>query len=348
MNILYLGTDSLGSTARHRADAIRRIGHSVEHQNPQEACSLELSHPILSRIHYRTGYRLLSGRVTSWVKKILSDNEGYDLVWIDGGELFGPDAIKLIKKKIPCCILFNVDDPMGPRDGARFAQTRKAIPDYTLCVTPRKVTEIEIRERGCPQVLRVYFSYDELAHAPFEDPAQIPDQFKSDVAFIGTWMRHEGRDKFLLQLIKAGIPVAIWGARWQKSRHWNRLRDHWRGSELIGRDYVSAIQGAKICLGMLSKGNRDLHTQRSLEIPYAGGLLCAERTSEHLELYREGVEAAFWSSPEECIARCKELLSDDSLRESIRLAGIKRVRELKVGNEDICRQVLDYLDTYDS
>jgi len=345
MNILYLGTNLPGSTSRHRAEALRRKGHSVEHQNPQEACSLELSHPILSRILFRTGYRFLSGRVTRWVKAILRKYSQYDLVWIDGGELFSPDAIKLIKQKISKCILFNVDDPTGPRDGARFALTRKAIPEYSLCVTPRMDTEREMRGLGCQSVLRVKFSYDELAHAPFEDPAQIPDQFKSDVAFIGTWMRHEGRDKFMLQLIDAGIPVAIWGIRWQKSPYWNRLRAHWRGHELIGRDYVAAIQGAKICLGLLSKGNRDLHTTRTLEIPYAGGILCAERTSEHLELYREGVEAVFWSSPEECIARCRELLANDVLRERIRLAGMKKVRELKVGNEHICRQVLNQLGT---
>jgi spore maturation protein CgeB len=135
--------------------------------------------------------------------------------------------------------------------------------------------------------------------------------------------------------------VSIWGGRWQKSPSWNRLKPYFRGGGLGGRDYVAAIQGAKICIGMLSKGNRDLHTQRSLEVPFVGGLFCAERTSEHQKMYQEGVEAVFWSDAIECARVCNELLANDSLRESIRLAGMKRVRLLGVGNEATCETILE-------
>ena len=93
-------------------------------------------------------------------------------------------------------------------------------------------------------------------------------------------------------------------------------------------------------MGLLSHGNRDLHTTRSVEIPYAGGLLCAERTSEHLEMYREDLEAVFWKDVDECVEKCRRLLADGVLRERIRKAGMQRVRELGVGNEDVCNQVL--------
>jgi hypothetical protein len=104
-----------------------------------------------------------------------------------------------------------------------------------------------------------------------------------------------------------------------------------------------AIKGSKICLGLLSRQNRDLHTTRSMEIPYAGGLLCAERTREHLFLYEEDKEAIFWSDAHECATKCIELLKDEDKRERIRLAGMVRVRINKVGNEDICRQILNEL-----
>ena len=110
---------------------------------------------------------------------------------------------------------------------------------------------------------------------------------------------------------------------------------------MVGRNYVLAIQGSKINLGLLSKGNRDLHTRRSLEIPYIGGLLCAERTSEHLEMFRDGKEAVFWSDVNECAQKCLQLLKNDNTIYEIKKAGMKRVRELKVGNEDLCRSVLE-------
>jgi hypothetical protein len=153
-------------------------------------------------------------------------------------------------------------------------------------------------------------------------------------------MRHEKRDEFMLELINQGVPLSIWGGRWMKSPHWEALKSSYRGGSLSGREYVAAMQGAKICLGLLSKGNRDLHTQRSLEVPFAGGLFCAERTTEHQEIYQEGKEAVFWADAAECANICKKLLQDDPLRESIRLAGMQKVRALGVGNEDICRKVL--------
>jgi len=125
----------------------------------------------------------------------------------------------------------------------------------------------------------------------------------------------------------------------------DELKKYYRDGSLGGSDYVAAIQGAKVCLGFLSKGNRDLHTTRTMEIPYAGGLFCAERTSEHLELYKEGVETVYWSDVDECARMCKKLLADEVLRENIRLAGMKRVRELGLGHEDICRIILNKVES---
>jgi hypothetical protein len=186
-------------------------------------------------------------------------------------------------------------------------------------------------------------SYDEMKHAPVHDLESVPVEYRSEVAFIGTWMRGERRDEFLLRLIDLGVPVSIWGSRWQKSAYWQRLAPHVRGEWLAGDPYRWGIRGAKINLGFLSKGNRDLHTRRSVEIPAIGGLLCAERTSEHSAMYRDGTEAVFWDNPEECATACKKLLTDDSLREQIRLAGARRVRQLGLGNEAVCQSILDAL-----
>jgi hypothetical protein len=215
-------------------------------------------------------------------------------------------------------------------------------------VVVRKESETECIKLGAKQVTRVLRSYDEVMHKPFDQVTDIPLSFRSDVAFIGTWMRHEKkREEIFLELIKNDVPFRIWGDRWHKSSHWEVLKPFYAGKALSGRDYVAAIQGAKVCLGLLSKGNRDLHTQRTLEIPYAGGLFCAERTVEHQEIYKEGVEAMFWSDAKECAAVCKQLLDDDHLRESIRLAGMKKVRAIGVGNEDICQKIINEIQLLD-
>lgn len=344
MNILYFGDDSLSSTSYHRAGALVRLGHEVLIYNPKVSLKKNFENRYFSAFHYHTGYIFTQHKLLKWVKSIIENLKAIDLVWIDSGELFGPQLIQQLKLLNCKIVLYNHDDPTGIRDGNRFYLLQKAIPYYDLCVVVREENVNEFKNLGAQKVLKVFRSYDEIMHKPFNSLSDIPDIFKSEVAFIGTWMRHEKRDVFLLHLINSGVPISIWGSRWKKSPYWKKLEPNYRGSNLGGRDYVAAIQGAKICLGFLSKGNRDLHTTRTMEIPYAGGLFCAERTTEHLELYKEGEEAVFWNDAEECAQVCMKLLNDDVLRNNIKQAGMERVRLLKLGHEDICNNILNELE----
>ena len=83
-----------------------------------------------------------------------------------------------------------------------------------------------------------------------------------------------------------------------------------------------------------------LHTQRSLEVPYLGGLLCAERTTEHLKLYCEGEEAVFWADADECAAVCLKLLADEPRRQEIARRGQARCIENGTLNEPIMAHIL--------
>ncbi|WP_257668493.1 CgeB family protein [Parapedobacter tibetensis] len=341
--ILYIGNNDVHTTSHHRATALVRLGHEVVVHDPYKSVATVLASKYLSPFHYRTGYRFLQSKISNWIRQIIDGVDGMDTIWVNSGELLGPECIKILKTLGCPIILYNNDDPTGKRDGRRFNSLLKALPYYNLCVVRLEKAENELRKHGAGDILRLHMSYDEIAHKPFNSPEDIPAEFKSEVAFIGTWMRNEKRDEFLLKLVSAGLPVSIWGTRWSKSPLWNVLKAYHRGGSLGGRDYVAAMQGAKICIGMLSHGNRDLHTRRSVETTYAGGLLCAQRTSVHLNMYKENEEAVFWNDEEECIEVCRKILSDDQQRERIRKAGNEKVKQLKVGNEDICAAILNRL-----
>ncbi len=343
MNVIYIGASSEKSTSRHRADALQRLGNDIAIIDPYMNLHSILSNKILCLLHFRTGYFFLQRTIFTWLYELLEKKDKPDLIWVDSGELFGPEIINMLSALGGKVILYNHDDPTGMRDGRRFFSLRKAIPYYDICAVVRDENIAEFYQHGAKRVVKIWRSYDEVVHAPFTDIHEIQDKYISDVVFIGTWMRHEGRDKFLLQLIDAGLNVRVWGQRWEKSPYWSQLKEHVAGGALSGRDYVAAIQGAKVCLGLLSKGNRDLHTTRTMEVPYAGGVLCAQRTSEHLKLYEENVEAVFWDNVDECIEQCRKLVNDDVFRESVRIAGMQRVRKNKLGHENQCQIILDEL-----
>src|SRR5262249_5989241 len=107
------------------------------------------------------------------------------------------------------------------------------------------------------------------------------------------------------------------------------------------REYALMVQCSKVALGLLSKGNRDLHTTRTAEVPFLGGLFCAERTPEHEALYRDGKEAMLWWDAAECAEQCHALLRDEPLRREIAAAGRARCIENGTLNEKIAEAVLE-------
>lgn len=340
MQILYIGDDSLSSTSRHRADALRRLGHDVAIWNPEAAVSGLRKIGVLQKLHNISGQVLLVGSVQRWLAGKLKIAEKHDLIWVNDGALLSPRAVGMLRAQQSPLILYNNDDPTGKRDGNRFFQVCRTLSLYDLCVTLRKSTAKEMLQMGAARTMRVGFSYDEIERRPVDPDEPIPEEFLSDVCFVGTWMRGENRDHFLDNIRRAGLRLKIWGPRWEKSGCKQLVRDCWMGAWLSGREYVYAIAGAKVAIGLVSGGNRDDHTSRSVEIPYAGGLLCAVRTQRHTEMFKEGSEAIFWESPEECVRVCRELVADDHRRKIIVANGMRRVRELKVGNEDLCRKIL--------
>ena len=145
----------------------------------------------------------------------------------------------------------------------------------------------------------------------------------------------------MLRLMERGVPLRIYGRRWQKAPEYPKLRPNVVLGHLEGYDYVKAVRGATIAIGLLSKGNVDLHTTRSLEIPAIGTLFCAERTSDHLAMYKEGEEAVFFDSPDECADLCLSLLEQPDRIAKIAEAGRKRVGRNGDFNEKLLTRIVN-------
>jgi hypothetical protein len=263
----------------------------------------------------------------------------FDLVWVDAGDLICPELVQDLKQQARLVINYNNDDPYGTRDKNKWRLYLRSVPFYDVVVVLRDCNIAEAYKAGAKDVMRVYMSSDEFAHRPRKLSPSDLTEWESDVSFIGTWMPERG--PFMARLVEHGIPLAIWGDRWSKASEWPILRPHWRGPGLYKDDnYAMAVQCAKVCIGLLSKGNRDLCTQRSFEIPYLSGLLCAERTSEHLALYQDDVEAVFWSNPDECVKQCERLLKDELWRNQVSRNGQLRSIRNRTANEAVMEQIV--------
>ncbi|MHB8405661.1 MAG: CgeB family protein [Gammaproteobacteria bacterium] len=323
-------------TSLHRVRALQRLGNMVRIIDPRRYLESSL---WVSRWLYHAGGAgvglLINKRLVAEVE------ESYpELIWVDQGEFLGKGVIKNLRGVGVPIVNYTIDDPFGGRDGLRFRHYLSALPYYDLLAVVRESNIEEARQRGARQVIRVYRSADEHAHRARPLTEEQRRHYASEVTFIGTWMPERG--PFMAELVQRGVSLSIWGDRWHKAREWSVLKPHWRGPGIYDDEhYAAAVLSAKICLGLLSKGNRDLHTTRSLEIPSLGGLLCAERTKEHQLLYNEGTEAIFFNSAEECANTCHGLLADDTLRATIARHGQERALRNNLFNEPVMASIVE-------
>lgn len=336
MRIAYIGVQS--GTTVHRAAALRRLGHEVDHYNPEQHLP---QGRLASRLHWETGGVLVAERLDRAVLQMIGDRE-YDVLWVDHGRYVGGTLVRECRRRGMRTVVYNHDDPFGFRDRLSWILYKRTVRDYDLVVVVREPNVREAKKLGARDVLHVWRSADEVAHARQELTPEQEAQYRSDVLFIGMWMPERG--PFFRRLIELGVRPTIIGGRWERAPEWGALQQFVAGGVTNSdMEYAARIQCATVCLGLLSQGNRDLHTTRSLEIPAIGGLFCAKRTSEHLDLYKDGEEAVFWDTPDECAKRSLELLAQPAKAREIAQRGHERCIANGTMNEPVMASILDRL-----
>lgn len=220
---------------------------------------------------------------------------------------------------------------------------RSAIAAYDLILTTRRVNVAEVAKIN-PHVEFFPFAYSPEAHHRVEVSQEQRQRLSSDVVFVGTYAEH--RAGMLEQLVKRmPIDLAIHGGGWEELAKNSPLRPLLRSRGVYLEDMCATFALAKVSLGFLRKENRDEYTQRSFEIPACGGVLLAERTPTHCELYREGVEAEFFDSDssDELCTKVDRLIRDDAHRERVRAAGEAAVANSGNTYEDRAERLLEIL-----
>lgn len=335
MRILYIGAKS--GTSLQRATALKRLGARLHHNDVDAG----LPHRWQSWLRHCGGVGI-DRYVAMDLRRSLfgqARTDRFDLVHIDSGEVIGPQSIALLKTLAPRLSHYTGDNPYAdPRpEKRRWDLFLRALPNYDLAVTvSRPGVHQQMLTLGARAPLVVTHCADEVIHQPsvIFDP-----KWQADVAFVGTWM--PGRGAFLAQLAAAGIKLAIYGPRWQKSRCFNQLSPYLRGGYLEGADYAAAIASARIALVLLNDANNDTHTSRSIEVPALGTLLCAPRTEKHQSLYQEGLEALFYETLADCAQLCRKALSQPDRLFVMAQAGRKRAKVNGHFNEALMQRIID-------
>lgn len=251
-----------------------------------------------------------------------------NVLWVDKGQFVSRSTLRSIKRETGAFLVcYNTDDIRYYRNGWRLHLP--SIPEYDIYFTTNRFNVTELAALGAKQVVLTQLGYNKDLFRPYNVTGAEALRLGASVGFIGHWER--ATEEILLGLADRGVQVRIRGASWykvKKSRTLKQLIDarnlsieDYTKSILPIEDYTKSIVSTKINLGINSAQSRNLSSGRTFEIPAAGGFLLAQRTIEHQEFYREGMEAEFFGSIEELADKARFYLSHDAERERIAAAG---------------------------
>ena len=301
------------------AQALERRGHQVLHTDPYEQI---VKNRFVEYWSWHTGAFGTDRLAEATIRRDAGDRQ-FDVAFVDNGELISARSVAFLKSRAKGVSLFLRDNPFVPRDGMRWRTLLGALPHYDLFVTRRTSTAEAAKARGVKSVMHTILFADEILHQPKAPTAEELANYGAPVSFVGTWFPERG--PFIETLVRRGVPLKVIGHRWSRAANYSTFEHVVTPGYLNPAQYSAAVRSASIAIAMLSKGNEDLHTARSLEIPAMGILLCAERTSEHLAMYKEGEEAVFWESADECADVCLNLLANPDRIARFAQAGRARV-----------------------
>lgn len=339
LRILSVGSfNGNSNTSLHRHWALCRIAQSIDHVQTD-------LHPwnLCCRIRFRLfrwglPIRLTENDAENERIRTLVDHNNYDLIWIDKGVTISAETLRYLKSRQPDCRIVSYSpDNMALRHN-QSQQYLECLPLYDLVVTNKSYILDDLKQLGACRTLFVDNTFEPTFHRPLPIQGTPFEQLRDAVGFVGAW--ESDRCRSLCYLADHGVKVHVFGqGRWLDNQRYSanmiiepRL--------LTDEEYCMALQGFGISLCFLRKLNLDRQTTRSVEIPACGGFMLAERTDEHQRLFKEGVEAAYFSSDEELLAQCRHYLSHPDERDRIAQAGRDHCLKSDYTHDAMVRRVI--------
>jgi len=279
--------------------------------------------PIATSLPHRVAYRLLGRRppyLLAFERDFVATAERLcpDVVLIVKGAFVRPTVLRRLRATGARLVNYSTDDPFNPATSTKYL--RQAIPEYDLYVTPRRANVSELRAAGARHTAIVPFGYNPAVHFVDDAHGDTP-RFACDLLFVGGG--DSDRIPFFRRVVELwpDVHLKLFGGYWGA----DRVLARYACGFARGQEFRQAIRAAKFVVNLVRRQNRDGHVMRTFEVPACGGCMLAERTDDHEQFFEDGIDALFFSSPEELVSRARALLGDDHGRRTMAAAGHTRI-----------------------
>ncbi len=347
--VLFVGDLRPHSRSYQRLRAMRALGCDVTavttvpvDEPPPGGRGARLS----DRVRHRLGVPRDGAGANAALLAALAEGE-FELLWVEKALSLRSSTLRAACRRAPRMLFafFSEDDMFRRDNGSRWFRDSLSLYDVVFTTKSFNAAPKELPALGARHVIYVPKSFDKALHRPVEVDADAVRRLGAPVGFVGTFEESRAESLAFLarELAPDGVPVRVWGNGWEA---WRDRPDGLRieGRAIYGDEYVRALCATDVNLGFLRRANRDLHTDRSVEIPACGALLLAERTSEHAELFEEGVEAELFADRDEMLVKVRRYVADPEARARIAAAGRERCLRSDYSHEAAVRRMLAALE----
>jgi len=285
---------------------------------------------IIDRVLHKIQIEIDKSNINARLLEKVSETK-YDALFIMRGNRLKPDTVKQLSKKT---YLVGYSGDNMCRWFNRTRNYMKGLKYYNLLFAVNVPAYKEIEKYTDAEV--IYFN--KCASKKIHVPKAMENENKIyDVTFIGTYEKE--RACALYNLARKGIRIEVWGNNWTKNIY-THANLKIRYTDIVGHEYATVLRKSKIVIGFLRKANGDTQTSRSFEITACGTFALLERTDEHLQLYREGVEIECFESDDELQEKIIYYLSDEISREKIANCGYLRVVQSEYYFDSLAKNIL--------
>ncbi len=306
--------------------ALRDLGHEVL---PVAIASIgpdgeEVPHSgPWARFRWKIGYPKDPTQYNETVRSCFSKNK-YDVLWVTKALALHPATLRQARMLQPSVrlIWYSEDDMMARHNQSRYFI--KGLPLYDVVITTKSFNcePHELPALGARRIVFMDKCFDRQRHRPIEVSMEDRRNWGGKVGFVGTF-EHDRAEQMLF-IAKNGIRIRVWGNGWPEGwahKHPNLTVER---RPVLGEDYPRTLCSTDINLCFLRKANRDLQTDRTVEIPACGAFMLAERTAEHQRLFKEGIEAEFFGNREELLGKIRLYQAFPDRRAAVAAAGRQR------------------------
>ena len=309
-SVLLIGNGAPGQIGGSFARALGELGHAVHFVDEARAFAPPAPYLALRAIDRVTRRQFEIRRFNRGIVKTARTFRP-DVVLVVQGYHVRVETLRTLRDEMHATLVcYSTDDPLVP--GQLRQNVFASIPEYDVYASPRRANLAALAAHGCPMPVYVRFAYEPAMHFP--ERAGGGASWASDVVFIGGW-DHDRVDWFDPLARDGDVDVRLYGRGWSGTP----LHRH-AGGEVFGQSFRFAMAGTKVAPCLVRSSNGDGHSMRSFEIPACGAFMLAERTDEHLELFDDGVHAAYCATPEELRDKARFYIANESARTRIATA----------------------------